>query len=76
MFDFYKVNMARKIYGIYKDDLPACIGTEDECAAFLETTINGFRSMLSKQKKGIQKRSREGFIIVKICEELELEEIE
>lgn len=32
--------------------------------------------MLSKQKKGIQKRSREGFIIVKICEELELEEIE
>ena len=43
--------MARKIYGIYKDDLPACIGTEDECAAFLETTINGFRSMLSKQKK-------------------------
>lgn len=22
--------MARKIYGIYKDDLPACIGTEDE----------------------------------------------
>jgi len=20
--------MARKIYGIYKDDLPACIGTE------------------------------------------------
>lgn len=26
--------MARKIYGIYKDDLPACIGTEgvkNEC---------------------------------------------
>lgn len=68
--------MARKIYGIYKDDLPACIGTEDECAAFLETTINGFRLMLSKQKKGIQKRSRKGFVIVKICEEMELEEIE
>lgn len=68
--------MARKIYGIYKDDLPACIGTEDECAAFLETTIKGFRSMLSKQKKGIQKRSRKGFVIVKICEEMELEEIE
>lgn len=76
MFDFYKANMARKIYGIYKDDLPVCIGTEDECASFLETTINGFRSMCSKQKRGIQKRSREGFIIVKICEELELEEIE
>ena len=24
--------MARKIYGIYKDDLPVCIGTEYECA--------------------------------------------
>lgn len=68
--------MARKIYGIYKDDLPACIGTEDECATFLETMINGFRAMCSKQKKGIQKHSRKGFIIVKICEELELEEIE
>lgn len=68
--------MARKIYGIYKDNLPVCIGTEKECALFLETTINGFRSMCSKQKKGIQKRSRQGFIIVKICEELELEEIE
>ena len=76
MFGFCRVNMARKIYGIYKDDLPACIGTEDECAAFLETTINGFRAMLSKQKKGIHKHSREGFIVVKICEELELEEIE
>ena len=76
MFAFYEVNMARKIYGIYKDDLPACIGTEDECAAFLETTINGFRAMCFKQKKGIQKRSRKGFVIVKICEELELEEIE
>lgn len=64
--------MARKIYGIYKDDLPACIGTEDECALFLETTINTFRSMYSKQKKGKIKRSRNGFIIVKICEELEL----
>lgn len=32
--------MARKIYGIYKDDLPVCIGTEYECALFLETTIN------------------------------------
>lgn len=53
MFAFYEVNMARKIYGIYKDDLPACIGTEDECALFLETTINGFRAMCSKQKKGI-----------------------
>ena len=40
--------MARKIYGIYKDDLLACIGTEDECALFLETTINTFRSMYSK----------------------------
>lgn len=68
--------MARKIYGIYKDDLPACIGTEDECASFLETTINIFRSMCSKQKKGKIKCSRNGFIIVKICEELELEEIE
>ena len=68
--------MARKIYGIYKDDLPACIGTEDEFALFLETTINTFRSMYSKQKKGKIKRSRNGFIIVKICEELELEEIE
>lgn len=68
--------MARKIYGIYKDDLPVCIGTEDECASFLETTINGFRSMRSKQKKGKIKHSRNGFIIVKICEELELEEIE
>ena len=68
--------MARKIYGIYKDDLPACIGTEDECASFLETTINAFRSMCSKQKKGKIKRSRNGVIIVKICEELELEEIE
>lgn len=68
--------MARKIYGIYKDDLPACIGTEDECASFLETTINTFRSMCSKQEKGKIKRSRNGFIIVKICEELELEEIE
>ena len=53
--------MARKIYGIYKDDLPACIGTEDECALFLETTINTFRSMCSKQKKGKIKRSRNGF---------------
>lgn len=51
--------MARKIYGIYKDDLPACIGTEDECALFLETTINTFRSMYSKQKKRKIKRSRE-----------------
>lgn len=68
--------MARKIYGIYKDDLPACIGTEDECASFLETTINTFRTMCSKQKKGKIKRSRNGFTIVKICEELELEEIE
>lgn len=68
--------MAQKIYGIYKDDLPACIGTEDECASFLETTINTFISMCSKQKKGKIKRSRNGFIIVKICEELELEEIE
>ena len=68
--------MARKIYGIYKDDLPACIGTEDECALFLETTINTFRSMCSKQKKGKIQRSRNGFIIVKICEEIELEEIE
>lgn len=41
--------MARKIYGIYKDDLPVCIGTEYECALFLETTINTFRSMYSKQ---------------------------
>lgn len=68
--------MARKIYGIYKDDLPACIGTADECAAFLETTINTFMSMCSKQEKGRIKRSRKGFVIVKICEELELEEIE
>lgn len=68
--------MARKIYGVYKDDLPACIGTEDECALFLETTINTFRSMCSKQKKGKIKHSRNGFIIVKICEEFELEEIE
>ena len=48
--------MARKIYGIYKDDLPVCIGTEYECALFLETTINTFRSMYSKQKKGKIKR--------------------
>lgn len=68
--------MARKIYGIYKDDLPACIGTADECAAFLETTINTFMSMCSKQKCGKIKHSRNGFIIVKICEEIELEEIE
>lgn len=68
--------MARKIYGIYKDDLPVCIGTEYECALFLETTINTFRSMCSKQKKRKIKHSRNGFIIVKICEELELEEIE
>lgn len=40
--------MARKIYGIYKDDLPVCVGTENECALFLETTINTFRSMCSK----------------------------
>mgnify|MGYP006998453673 FL=1 len=68
--------MARKIYGIYKDDLPVCIGTDYECALFLETTINTFRSMCSKQKKGKIKHSRKGFVIVKICEELELEEIE
>lgn len=68
--------MARKIYGIYKEDLPVCIGTDYECALFLETTINTFRSMCSKQKKVKIKRSRNGFIIVKICEELELEEIE
>lgn len=68
--------MARKIYGIYKDDLPVCIGTEYECALFLETTINTFRSMCSKQEKGKIKHSRKGFVIVKICEELELEEIE
>ena len=68
--------MARKIYGIYKEELPVCVGTEYECALFLETTINTFRSMCSKQKKGEIKRSRDGFIIVKICEELELEEIE
>lgn len=68
--------MARKIYGIYKDDLPVCIGTEKECALFLETTINTFRFMCSKQKKGKIKHSRKGFVIVKICEELELEEIE
>lgn len=43
--------MARKIYGIYKDDLPVCVGTEYECALFLETTINTFRSMCYKQKK-------------------------
>ena len=64
--------MARKIYGIYKDDLPVCIGTENECASFLETTLNCFRSMYCKQKCG----KINGFIIVKICEELELEEIE
>ena len=68
--------MARKIYGIYKEDLPVCIGTDYECALFLETTINTFRSMCSKQKKGKIKRSRNGFVIVKICEELEFEEIE
>mgnify|MGYP007010914478 CR=1 FL=1 len=44
--------MARKIYGIYKDDLPVCIGTENECASFLETTLNCFRSMYCKQKCG------------------------
>lgn len=68
--------MARKIYGIYKDDLPVCIGTENECASFLETTLNCFRSMYCKQKCGKIKHSRNGFIIVKICEETELEEIE
>ena len=68
--------MTRKIYGIYKDDLPVCIGTENECASFLETTLNRFRSMCSKQKCGKIKHSRNGFIIVKICDELELEEIE
>lgn len=68
--------MARKIYGIYKDDLPVCIGTENECASFLETTLNCFRSMYCKQKCGKIKHSRNGFIIVQICEELELEEIE
>lgn len=68
--------MARNIYGIYKDDLPVCIGTDDECALFLETTLNCFRSMCSKQKSGKIKHTRKGFIIAKICEELELEEIE
>lgn len=68
--------MARKIYGIYKDDLPVCVGTANECASFLETTLNCFRSMYCKQKCGKIKRSRNGFIIVQICEELELEEIE
>ena len=67
--------MARKIYGIYKDDLPVCNGTENECASFLETTLNCFRSMCCKQKCGKIKHSRNGFIIVKICEELELEEM-
>lgn len=51
--------MARKIYGIYKDDLPVCVGTENECALFLETTINTFRSMCSKQKKGKNKAFKE-----------------
>lgn len=67
--------MARNIYGIYKDDLPVCIGTDDECALFLETTINGFRSMYCKQKHGKVKHTRNGFIIARICEELELEEM-
>lgn len=53
--------MARKIYGIYKDDLPVCIGTANECASFLETTLNCFISMYCKQKCGKIKHSRNGF---------------
>lgn len=53
------MNKNKKSYVIYdRDDLPICVGNSNECAKFLNTTLNNFYSILSKQKNGKIKSSK------------------
>lgn len=59
--------MAKANYVIYgQDDLPVLVGYVEEVARFLETTSNTVQSIVSRQRSGKRKETRDGYQIVKV----------
>lgn len=55
------------MYIVYdRDDLPACVGTRNEVADYMEMTIGSFDSTVSKIKNGQRKATRKGYKVYRV----------
>lgn len=55
------------MYIVYdRDDLPACVGTRNEVADYMDMTIGSFNSTVSKIKHGKRKATRKGYKVYRV----------